>query len=142
MTASVDAKEQGFIDCDGVRFCEPSPEDEKKPKTKNEGKILYHVYDTETRSKIEENSEYFFREWKKDDCSLYASYILIDVNGREFYSNKFIDRVINNLPKQDNIQLHVRTGKARRFISRTTGESVEYIRPVVTVEEVPCQNSN
>lgn len=142
MTASIDARQQDYIENEGVRFYKATASDEKKPKTKNEGKVLYNVYDTDIRTRLEENSEYFVREWNKDDCSQYGTYILTDIYGREFFSTKFIDRVINNLPKKDGVQLHIITGKARRFTSTTTGETVEYVKPKVTVEEIPDKKDN
>lgn len=148
MTASVDATQQpketlkDYYESDGVRFYKASPSEEKKPKRKNEGKILYRVYDTDIRTRLEENSEYFVREWKQDEFSQYESYVLIDIYGREIFSNKFINRVIKNLPKKDNIQLHITTGKMRKFTSPATGETVEYIKPTVVVEEIPDKSDN
>ena len=148
MTASVDATQQpketlkDYYESDGVRLYKASPSEEKKPKRKNEGKILYRVYDTDIRTRLEENSEYFVREWKQDEFSQYDSYVLIDIYGREIFSNKFINRVIKNLPKKDNIQLHITTGKMRKFTSPATGETVEYIKPTVVVEEIPDKSDN
>lgn len=137
MTASIEATQHDYIESEGVRFYKAKPSEEKKPRTKNEGKILYTVYDTESRIRLEENSEYFVREWRQDEYSKFESYILTDIYGREIYSSKYIDRVIRNLPKKEGIQLHIVTGKARKFTSSVTGELVEYIKPKITVEEIP-----
>lgn len=132
-------KSQHAIEVDGIKFCKP--EVVTKPTKREEGKVVYVVYDTTTRSRLMERQHYFFRNWYVDEASAYQSYVLVDVYGREFYSNKFIDRIIKNFPEdcKEGTQIHVITGKLRRFISARTGEEVEYVPTDVQIEKIPEQ---
>lgn len=128
---------QQSFEIDGIKFCKPDVV--TKPKKREEGKVMYVVYDTATRSKLMERQDYFIRNWYVDDTSAYESYILVDVYGREFYANSFITRVIKNFPEdcKEGTQLHIVTGKLRRFISAKTGEEVEYVPADVKIEKLP-----
>lgn len=128
---------QQSFEIDGIKFCKPDVV--TKPKKREEGKVMYVVYDTATRSKLMERQDYFIRNWYVDDTSAYESYILVDVYGREFYANSFISRVIKHLPEdcKEGTQLHIVTGKLRRFISAKTGEEVEYVPADVKIEKLP-----
>lgn len=145
MSASVEANQPEYIENDGVRFCKPTKRDsEKKPRKRDSefaGKVLYYVYDTATRNKFDEKEEYFIRAWTMDESTQFGDYILTDVYGREFYSTKYITRVINNLPKITNVQLHIKT-EPRRVFTGKTGELVDYVKANVVVEEIPDKKDN
>lgn len=129
--------QQQSFEIEGLKFCKPDVV--TKPKKREEGKVMYIVYDTAVRSKLMERQDYFIRNWYQDDSAMYENYILVDVYGREFYANSFISRVIKNLPEdcKEGTQLHVVTGRLRSFVSARTGEEVEYIPADVKIEKLP-----